>query len=284
MHLLAVLLTTNAALIDTLENSRLDLSANILKNARAGDHRMTRVGFHPNRHDESFAEFLGEHLGLVDNRPSSENHFDGVVVLFSHDVEAHIAGIRDGIFASAFDENVFIENRDNFLVRSFGRLTKNLLVLMETMRDKTWMEAAVLPSHNFNSRVFRDFLRFCQDKAQEPDFANLVNSALAKVTKLRGPRRRSKFPAKYFRDDRDVCFQYGHEAHSMFETGADHGPSCSIRGIFRFGVPLEQQRHFNVVSRDDGTPISGSYGNCHGAIVTFARRTHVNMFSNDFFK
>lgn len=279
-----MLLTSNAALIDTLEDSRLDLSANILKNARADAHRVTTVGFDPRRHAETFTEFLGERVGLVDNRPSDEGGYDGVVVLLSGDATSQIADIRDGVFASTFDGNAFIENRDNFLVRSFGRLIRNFLALMETMRDKTRMEAAILPSHNFNSEAFRAFLQFCQDEAGAPDFPNRISPILTKVTKLRGPRRRSTYPTKYFRDDREVYFQYGHEVHSSFETGGDHRPSCSIRGLFRLGVPLEQQRHFNVVSGKDGTSISGSYGNCHAYTVVFTGRTHVNMFSNDFFK
>lgn len=279
-----MLLTSNAALIDTFDDSRLDLATSILKNARAGTHRLTTVGFNPRRSTEAFPEFLGRCVGLVENRPSNEASYDGVVVLHSHDTVSDIADIRDGIFASSFNAHDFIENRGNFLVRSFGRLIRNLVALMETMHDKTRMEAAILPSHNFDSEVFRAFLRLCQDEAGTPDFTNRVSPVLTKVTRLRGPRRRSTYPTKYFRDDRSVHFQYGHELHSSFDTGGNHRPSCSIRGIFRFGVPLEQQRHFNVVSEEDGKPISGSYGNCHSANVAFAGRTHLNMFSNDFFK
>lgn len=284
VHLLAVLLTSNAALIDVLEDSRLDIPANILQNARADGHRLTAAAFNPRRRSEDFLDFLGELVGLVDNRPSERGGYDGVVVLYSHDAASHVVEIRDGIFASGFDGYAFVENRDNFLVRSFGRLIRNLLALMDTMRDKTRMEAAILPARNFDSEVFRAFLQFCEEEAAAPDFPNRVAPVLTAVTRLRGPRRRSTYPTKYFRDDRTISFQYGHEMHSSFETGGDHTAVCSIRGLFRLGVPLEQQRHFNVMSGVDATSISGSYRNCHTETVTFVDRTHLNMFSNDFLK
>lgn len=284
MHILAVLLTSNAALIHTLENSRLNLSENILKNARADECQVTTIGFNSRQRTENFSDFLGDRVGLVNNRPSGQRRYDGLVVLHSHDAASHITSIRDAIFASAFDEHTYIENRDNFLVRSFGRLIKNLLALSEKVRSKTCMEAAILPSHNFDSDAFRAFLRLCQEETDKASFPNKISPALKAVTKLRGPRRRSTYPTKYFRDDREIHFNYGHEVHSSFETGGSHRASCSLRGLFRFGIPLEQQRHFNVVASEEGTPLSGSYQNCHSDTITFTDRTHLNMFSNDFFK
>lgn len=284
MRLLAVLLTSNAALTDVLEKSRLDVPAAVLQNARADPaHQLTMVAFNPDRQPEAFVDFLGRTLGLTDNRPADET-YHGVVILYSRDVFRHVADIRDGIFASEFDGYAYIEKRDNFLVRSFGRLIKNLFILMGTMRDKTRMEAAILPARNFDSTTFKAFLALCQDEAGASDFQNRVVPALTAVTRLRGPRRRSTYPTKYFKDDRPVCFQYGHEKHSSFETGGDHAASCSIRGLFRLGVPLEQQRHFNVMSGVAETPISGKYGICHDESITVAGRTHLNMFSNDFVK
>lgn len=284
MHLLAVLLTSNKALIDVLEDSRLDVPAAVMQNAHVDPaHRLTMVAFNPDRQPEAFVDFLGRTVGLSDNR-LTDMTYDGVVILYSRDASRHVVEIRDGIFASEFDGYGYIEKRDNFLVRSFGRLVKNLFILVATMRDKTRMEAAILPARNFESKAFRAFLRVCQDEAGASDFQNRVVPALTAVTRLRGPRRRSTYPTKYFQDDRPVCFGYGHEKHSLFDTGGDHMASCSIRGLFRLGVPLEQQRHFNVMSGVDKTPISGEYGICHDESITFEKRSHLNMFSNDFWK
>ena len=206
------------------------------------------------------------------------------MILYSRDASRSFVDIRDGIFASDFDGYGYVEDRYNFLVRSFGRLVKNHFILMATMSDKTRMEAAVLPAKNFDSETFRAFLRLCLDEAGASDFPNRVVPALTAVTRLRGPRRRSTYPDKYFHDDRPMCFQYGHEKHSSYETGGDHTVSCSLRGLFRLGVPLEQQRHFNVMSGVDKTPISGEYGTCHDESVTFVDKSHLNMFSNDFWK
>lgn len=279
-----MLLTPDAALVSIVEEPRPKFLAEILNNAGADSrYQLTLASFNPSRRNDSFVDFVGEEVGLVDNRPASRR-YDGVVALYSRDATQHIADIRDGLFASEFDGREYIENRRNFLIRSFGRLIKNLLILRQAMSKKTTMEAAVLPSKNFQSEAFKSFLQHCQEQAQSRDFQNQVVPALTAVTKLRGPRRRSTYPTKYFRDDRALCFQYGHEMHSSFETGGAHSTSCSIRGLFRFGIPLEQQRHFNVVCLDDKKAISGVFQICHDERLNIKDRTHLNMFSNDFVK
>lgn len=259
MDFLAVLLTSNAALIDVVERTRSELCLAARRNAGADAAlQLTLVVFNPDRQPETFVDFLGRTIGLVDNRQADAT-YQGVVVLYDCHAARHIADIRDGIFASEFDGNVYIEKRENFLIRSFGRLVKNLTILRETMHDKTRTEAAILPARNFNSTVFRKFLDLCQTEAAASDFQNQVVPALTAVTKLRGPKRRSTYPTKYFQDERPVCFQYGHERHSSFETGGNHTAACSIRGLFRLGVPLEAQRHFNVTTDSEKTLISGDY-------------------------
>jgi len=248
-----------------------------------GSHQLTVVGFNPMRRTDRFVDFLGETIGIVDNR-ATETNFDGIVVLFESEAAHHVAAIRDGIFAAEFDGSVYIEKLDNFLIRSFGRLIKNLNSLMRTMDEKTRMEAAILPARNFDSEVFRQFLEFCEEHASAVDFPNRVVPALTAVTRLRGPKRRSKYPTRYFRDGRPSCFQYGHERHSSFETGGDHSVACTIRGLYRLGVPLEPQRHFNVTDVVDGARISGEFCTCHDDRFSVSKRTHLNMFSNDFVK
>lgn len=284
MHLLAVLLASNESLIRALSQSRLDLPAEVMRSAQLeGSHQLTIVAFNPARRGDSFLDFLGEHVGIVDNRPA-QSRFDGVVVLYESASSHRVSKIRDGVFAGEFDGSSYIEKQDNFLIRSFGRLVKNLNSLMETMRDKTRLEAAILPERNFDSEVFRQFLQLCEEQALDGEFPNRVVPALTAVTKLRGPKRRSKYPTRYFQDDRPACFQYGYEMHSMFETGGEHSAACTIRGLFRLGVPLEQQRHFNVTNIEDGTRISGEFRTCHEDCLAVSGRTHLNMFSNDFVK
>jgi hypothetical protein len=284
VHVLAVLLTANAALIDVVERSRSEICTAVMRNASIDDaHQLTMVGFNPNRQSGSFVDFLGETIGLVENR-QAHAEYNGVVVLYDYGAARHIAEIHDGIFAAAFDGYEYIEKRENFLIRSFGRLVKNRNILMGTMHDKTRMEAAILPAKNFDSTAFKRFLQLCQEEALEADFQNRVVPALTAVTQLRGPKRRSTYPTKYFRDERPACFQYGHETHSSFETGGDHTAACTIRGLFRLGVPLESQRHFNVTSVDDKTRISGEYSTCHLECIAVVDKTHLNMFSNDFLK
>jgi len=101
----------------------------------------------------------------------------------------------------------------------------------------------------------------------------------------RGPKVRSKYPHRYFKDDSGHHFRYGFEEHSRFETGGDHGIVCHLNGLFRFGRRLEEQRHFNVTDgTSDDDRITAVFENCHSQSVNIADRTHVNMFSNDFHK
>lgn len=283
MQLLAVLLATNEALIRTLEQPRTDIGAAILRNAKIPDSsELTMVAFNPERQSTPFVDFLSKTIGLVENRPTDEV-FDGVVVLFDNAAAQGFAGIRDGVFAGQIDAT-YIEDRESFLIRSFGRLLTNFAVLIRTMSDKTRLEAAILPAKNFDSAVFKQFMQLCQTKTMEANFQDQVVPALTAVTKLRGPRRRSKYPTKYFKDERPSCYQYGPEKHSSFETGGEHTFECTLRGMFRFGVPLEAQRHFNVTAATENIRISGAFRTCHDSGLLVSDRTHLNMFSNDFVK
>lgn len=284
MRLFAVLLTSNSELIRALKESRLDIPTEVLRSARLDDSQeLTIADFNPMQRQGSFVEFLSKQIGIVENR-SAEGKFDGIVVLFEQKFVDQVTPIRDGIFAGEFDGAAYIENRDNFLIKSFARLLMNLNSLMATMSDKTRLEAAILPARNFDSEVFRNFLELCEKQALNGEFPNQIVPTLTAVTKLRGPRRRSTYPTKYFTDDRPSCFQFGHERHSSFETGGGHSAACTIRGLFRLGVPLEQQRHFNGTNRTDNTRISGEFQNCHEEGLNVRERTHLNMFSDDFVK
>jgi len=283
VHLLAVLLATNEALVKTLEKPRTDISAAALRNARLpGSNELTMVAFNPAKQRTPFVDFLSNAMGVVENRPG-EPAFDGVVILFDSTTAQDVSRIRDGVFAGQIDAT-YIEDRESFLIRRFGRLLTNLAVLMRTMSDKTRMEAAILPARNFDSEVFRRFMDLCQTETMAADFQDRVVPALTAVTKLRGPRRRSKYPTKYFKDERPSCYQYGPEKHSWFETGGEHSSVCTIRGMFRFGVPLEPQRHFNVTHATENVRLSGSFRTCHDSWLVASERTHLNMFSNDFAK
>lgn len=284
MNLLAVLLTSNAALLKVVGTQASEIRKEVMNSANQyTDNQVTLVSFNPTKSSESFTEFLGKAIGLVENRPCTIP-FQGVVVLYDSRYTNLVSEILDGIFSTSFNGNEYIEKPRNFLIRTFGILIKNLGILMNTMKDKTRMEAAILPLINFESAAFKDFINLCQFESDDRDFQNKVVPALTAVTRLRGPKRRTSYQEKYFKDDRSLCFKYGHESHSSFETGSPHTAACAIRGLFRLGVPLEQQRHFNVTTDDDKTRVSGSFNTCHDVNYLVSNRSHLNVFSNDFLK
>ena len=58
---------------------------------------------------------------------------------------------------------------------------------------------------------------------------------------------------------------------------------CNLKAHLRFGFKLDARQHFNVSYDSDNTAlINGSYLNCHEEDISFRKRVHLNIFTNDF--
>lgn len=231
--------------------------------------------YNPGLEEKSLPDFLLEWSAGVD-----------AVALFLDAPLAHEAEhLHPAIFIGQVDFTTYVPNLQNLLSSHAARLLRNLGLLLIDLEDATLFQAAILPLLNFDAAELRDLATLCRESTGQGDFHSRSSALIRQLVERRGPRVRSKYPDRYFKDDVEHHFRYGFEEHSRFETGGDHGVICHLNGLFRFGKRLEDQRHFNVTDGDnDGDRITAIFKNCHGQRMDIVNRTHVNMFSNDFHK
>ncbi len=199
---------------------------------------------------------------------------------------AHLAHtLHPAIFIGQIDFTSYVPNVQNLLSGQAARLLRNLGFLLTHLEDSTFFQAAILPLRNFDAEELRQLAALCRDSASDGEFGGRALVLLRQLVTRRGPRLRSNYPDRYFKDDVGHHFKYGFEEHSRYETGGAHGIVCNLNGLFRFGKRLEEQRHFNVTDGpNDDDRITAAFENCHGQTVNIVNRTHVNMFTNDFHK
>ncbi|MBC9936931.1 MULTISPECIES: hypothetical protein [unclassified Leucobacter] len=282
MRILAVLLSSDPSFNRVLDRQQERLQEEIKKQAKLSEKcSLTLKRYYRGKTPLSFSDFLGTALNFKENRLQGDR-YDAVLVVFEEDASTSLQEIRDGVFAAAYGEDKPIKAPFNFIITAFSRLLRNWLLLRRLMDSKTELTAAALPSRNFRAAEFANFLHVCTELADSKDFHERVVPALNAVKALRGPKRRSSDQTQYFKDDNSHHYQYGHETHSQFDTGGKHTIACAIRGNYRFGVPLEAQRHFNVTLDGKNKRISGLFINCDENDEQVSATSHINMFSNNF--
>jgi hypothetical protein len=289
MQVLVVLVTRHSlALRMFAEHGVQILNPTATPQATASGLTLIPRSYDPQRVKEvSFERFVlqrGEYAETLANVAQPE--YDGVVVLYEASSGHLLASVRNAIFAGEVPSMGYMENVRNFLIDKFSTLLRNYAFLRKKMQDATAYQAACLPIRNFNAAELREFLEVCRARSLEKTFQNYALPSLNKLISLRGPKRRSNYPHVFFKDQHERYFKYGHERHSRYETSTPHDLSCDFNGRFRFGSPLDQDRHYNVTVGDsDATKrISCDSSNCHDELVEVRSRTHINMFSNDFHK
>lgn len=195
-----------------------------------------------------------------------------------------IDGIQDAIFSTQFDiGDEKINNLQNFFGNRLSQFFKNFSFSRDLMSESDNEQAMMLPIRNFVAKEMFELTKICSENNTSSDFSQKIQTCVFSLLKRKRPRRATNYKNKYFFDDTEKHFSYGHERHSRLDTGIPHVAACEINGYFRFGKRIDETRHYNV-SRGEGekTSISGSFPNCHGEICERSERTHLNMFSNDF--
>ncbi|WP_313326049.1 hypothetical protein [Pseudomonas qingdaonensis] len=148
-----------------------------------------------------------------------------------------------------------------------------------------------LPVQNFESQLYHGFVgRMTRglDVNQAGEALNVIQADLQGMRRtIMRPRSRSNNPQKYCVDDRNKFFDLGHEVHAQIDTRMPHTPLCVALNSFRFGIKISEEHHYNVsLGEGDRTWVMGAFSDCHGGqrIVREGEgKTHLNMFSNDFF-
>lgn len=276
MQVLVILVSSNRLVCSKFLNRQHQiLRANYLPKALADQISFIPCVFNPNTEQVTLDEFLLEKL---------ENS-DAAAMLLDTRFSSLTKDYESALFVGPVDLSEYIENVQNVLTGTLSKLLRNLGHLLIELQDSTKFQAAALPLRNFMADELNELATACRLQTLEGNFPSQIQPPLNRLTARRGPKRRSSYPTRYFKDDREVYFQYGYEHHSRFETGKEHKNSCHINGLFRFGRRLESERHFNVTKGDsDSDRISEVFQNCHSQDISITNRSHVNMFSNDFHK
>ena len=211
------------------------------------------------------------------------------VILLVESGHSHVmASVANAVFSTTFnphDERV--DNFKNFFGNYFSPLFRHFFFAVKNlMSDAVNEQAMMLPLRNFEADELRELTRLSREESIGGNFVRDFEAAVANVMKRRLPRKRSNHKTKYFIDDKDMHFVYGHELHARFDTGDPHVAACVLNGTFRFGRSIDTTRHYNASFGDgDVTNIAGDFPDCHGALKKVAKadgKTHVNMFANDF--
>ena len=212
---------------------------------------------------------------------------DAVILLVENNHSHLLSAVRDAVFAATFEtQQNRIENFKNFFGSFFSPLFRNFFSLKTLASDTEKEQTMMLPLRNFDAQELRELARLSREESRSSNLLYNLEACVAAISKRRIPRRKSTSNIKYFIDDKKMHFVYGHENHSRFDTGHPHVAACEINGLFRFGKSIDSERHYNAsFGVGDDTSIHGEFPDCHGAIKTIPkhpRKTHLNMFANDF--
>lgn len=207
---------------------------------------------------------------------------DAIVLLVDSNV-AHVAApVTRACFVGNVAFNPQATSYKNLIVATLTKLIKNLVVLVEAMSSAGSQRALLLPLRNFVAPevgAMQDLFRL---HTLAPEFPTQLGRLVAQLNDRQRPRRQSTYKNEYLVDDQQKLFDYGKERHARLATGKPHNSMCVLTGNFRFGHRISTDRHYNV-TREVGalTKISGSFPDCHDAVIEVSERTHLNMFSND---
>jgi hypothetical protein len=208
---------------------------------------------------------------------------DTCLLLIDGEWEHFAVNVRNASFSVVFNRNA-ISNLQNFFQQMIAKLLRAFSSVASKLDNCDDTQLLALPLRNFHAGELAEIARLCREDGLAPTFSNDLQQQLRILNKRRRPRRRTTFNTKYIVDDKIRFFEYGHELHSRVATGAPHRPYCELTGQFRFGKRINALRHYNVSETEgDDTTIQGEFLDCHNDCHVVKARTHINMFSNDYF-
>lgn len=224
---------------------------------------------------EEFDQSLMRHTGDA----------DCCLILTETDLAWLTENVRNATFVHVFSGEEVGSNYQNFFYRVTSRLLRIFGSLASIFENADDVHLLSLPLRNFSAKELSEIARLCKEANKEPDFINMVQAELVPLRKRRRPRKRSQFKTHYAVDDIPRFFKFGPEKHAQIDTAPPHQTHCQLNANFRFGVKIDSTRHFNVSqSETDKTHVSGEFITCHGeAQNENGKKTHLNMFSNDFY-
>lgn len=207
-----------------------------------------------------------------------------ILVLLQAELAYSIAKVRTALFVCHLREKNGADTNE-YLMAEISRALSNLYTFKEIMDESKNLQALMLPIRNFSADIIKELPDNFVLNSMENTFRDWVERTVATIRRRRSPKK-SKCAnpnVKYFKDDNDVHFEFGHENHGQFATAeVTHKKSCEINGLFGFGYRIKETQQFNLTK--SGASISmATIVNCHDFVDAVKNASHVNMFANDYY-
>lgn len=212
--------------------------------------------------------------------------YDACVLVVDIVWQHYVQDIINAMFTVFFEAEAAVGNPHNFFSGIFARAFRNFGTVLAKFRRGDDRKLLALPLRNFSANELTEIARLCREVSlsRSGTFSDDVERQLSRLRTRVRPRRKSSYKTTYVVDDSERFFAYGPETHARFATGEPHKPSCEVAALFRFGVRLDERRHYNVSETEgDRTTIKGDFPDCHGEVHAVRGETHLNMFASDYF-
>ncbi len=214
--------------------------------------------------------------------------FSGVILFTENDIHPLFIEKLGTIFmvAKISDEIAKKENEkklSQLLENNVTPIIKKFFWLQNTAFS-IYSEILRIPKRNFDHDELSNAFCLIENIADEPQ--DKIEKTLSVIkNNIRKPQRRSNSQKRHYIDKRNHAFSLGPENHARHETAKHKGHNifCDIAAHFRFGIRIDERKHFNVTSADKKPPmIQGVFNGCHGEVIAKSKVSHINMFCNDY--
>lgn len=207
---------------------------------------------------------------------------DAAFILYDEAYRGLIKNLRSSCFCAEVSLDPHHPKMQNVFRSASTKAIKGWSQIFQRFAEAKDAKVLSLPLRNFHAPELLELANAVRGVSSE--LGNDIQSGLSQLKKRLRPRRKSRSKTLYLVDDSKRFFVFGHERHSIPETGGDHLPSCALNAQFRFGCRIDGERHYNVSETEgDNTVIKGIFRNCHDVEKDETRPTHLNMFSNDMY-
>lgn len=208
----------------------------------------------------------------------------GLIIISDHRLKSIVDTLNHIAFTSYYLANDNIRSFPNFFGVIFNRTLRDYRAFSIKFDDLKFRKLFTLPIRNFRAEELEDLCGICTSSSDAPNFANRLEGALKALRARQQPKRFSDSPEIYLVDQDEKHFRLGHERHARADTAIPpHNNLCILGNNWRFGRKFDNETHYNVSMSKPTSKMDKDYPDCHGVPRPGKSRTHLNMFTNDFF-
>jgi hypothetical protein len=215
--------------------------------------------------------------------PDLTDDTDGVVIISDRTLGLATRPLSDLYFVNEFDQIGQAKSPQNMLSSILNRVLRDFRILTIRFVDIKYQKLFRLPARNFIAAEFGNLRNTCVNSIGEPDFQRRLDGVLASFRHRQHPKRKSDYKDEYLVDDQRKHFQLGHEQHAQADTNPPHTRLCRLSNQHRFGCRFDQHQHYNVSMEGKNARMNSAYPDCHDQMRPGEGRTHLNIFTNDYF-